>query len=63
MVVKKWVLNIIENEKNKYKKLTEETKQVRAVYGSNKYINMSEKDQGRLKDYQKIYLYARKQKL
>ena len=43
-----------EQERDKYRNLSEEEKNKKREYGTNKYRNMSEEKKQRLKEYQKI---------
>ena len=43
-----------ERAKNKYRKLSEEEKNMKREYGRNRYYNMSEEKKQRLKEHQKI---------
>ena len=47
-------------QKNKYRSLSEDEKDIKKQYQKVRYHNMSGKEKQRLKDYQKYYHEARK---
>ena len=49
-----------EKAKNKYRKLSEEEKNIKREYGRDRYHNMSDEDKQRLKEYQINYREAKK---
>ena len=51
-----------ERAKNKYRELSEEEKNIKRDYGKKRYHSMSEENIKRLKEYQKNYREARKQR-
>ena len=48
-----------EKRQNKYRKLSEEEKDIKREYGRNRYNNTSEEDKQRLKEYQRNYRRSR----
>ena len=49
-----------EQERDKYRNLSEEEKNKKRNYGKNRYCNMSEEKKKGLKEYQKNYRQAKK---
>ena len=49
-----------ENEKNKYKDLSNKEGHIKREYGKNRYHNMSEEKKQKLKEYQQNYGEAKK---
>ena len=51
-----------DEQKNKYRSLSEDGKDIKKQYQKTRYHNMSDEEKQRLKDYQKNYREARKLK-
>ena len=51
---------MIEQERKKYGELSEEEKEIKRKYGRNRFKNISEENNQRLKKYHKIYCKAEK---
>ena len=48
-----------ERAKNKYRELSEKGKDIKRRYGRDRYVNMSEEDKQRLKEYQRNYRWSK----